>query len=158
MIAPETLKECHSIVWRYRTELEPYWPTPTVEDALLFALTELGEAVDAHLRTKPEYARNNTKELSELDELADFALMLLTAMGKDYVIGWQGDFSPYRGMHDWFDYVTKFYMATGWRGIDWAYTEVLVLCVATHPGMDLPTRLTARLEAIKAKRMPTEAM
>lgn len=149
-----TLKLCHEIVWRYRDELKDVWKIPTTEDALLFAFTELGEAIDAHLRSKPEYARNRDKDLSVLDELADCAMMLLTALGKDYVVGWQGDFAPYKGMHSWFDYAAKFYMATGWRGVDWVYTEVLICCIATHPGMDLPARLTARLERIKAKRLP----
>lgn len=150
----ETLRECHQIVWQYRAELKDVWPTPTTEDALLFALTELGEAVDAHLRSKPQYVRNRDKDLSVLDELADCAMMLITAWGRDYQISWRGEFTPYPGIHSWFDYVTKFYMATGWRGIEWSYTEVLVFCIATHPGMDLPSRLTARLERIKAKQLP----
>lgn len=151
-----TLRECHRIVWQYRAELEAYWPTPTTEDALLFAFTELGEAIDAHLRSKAEYARNRDKDLSVLDELADCALMLLTALGPEHNFQWEGNGGGYPGVHNWTEYIQAMHMAIAWRRIEWAYTESMIVRIATHPDMDLPARLTARLERIKAKRMPVE--
>lgn len=156
-----TLKECHAIVWRYRAELEPYWPTPTTEDALLFAFTELGEAVDAHLRSKPEYARNRDKDLSVLDELADCALMVLTALGREWEFK-----KPLRrkayplsdsmwgdlvwSLSNMVDSSDEYQASMGWR-LD---ADRVLGKIATIPGMDLPARLVARLERIKAKRMP----
>lgn len=146
-----TLKLCHEIVWKYRQQLEDYWPTPTTEDALLFSFTELGEAVDAHLRSKPQYARNNAKDLSVLDELADCALMLITALGKKKT-GWLFR-KNFWGIddHSWNAYCadagTVLLPTIGNMPI----VDMLAR-IATHPGMDLPARLTERLERIWWKR------
>lgn len=153
MTLTETLKRCHEIVWTYRRELEHVWPTPSTEDALLFAFTELGEAIDAHLRSKPEYARNRDKDMDVLDELADCAMMLLTALGPEHVIAWEGDSAGYHGMHDWREYVQGIHMTLNWAYVEWGYAESMIVRISMHPGMDLPARLTARLERIKAKRL-----
>lgn len=159
MTITETLRECHAIVWRYRAELEHVWPTPNTEDALLFAFTELGEAIDAHLRTRDTYARNRDKSLDVLDELADCAMMLLTALGADY--GFPDNIER-NFRHEWDSYA----MAMGetvFHGVNpeprtahWWMQDAweMLQRIATHPGMDLPARLTARLERIKAKRLP----
>lgn len=144
-----TLRECHAIVWRYRAELEHVWPTPTTEDALLFAFTELGEAVDAHLRSKPEYARNRDKELSVLDELADCAMMLLTALtmpsfAPNVIVTSLAQMAHLAGF---------IVAANERRGSCLEQIDMLLFAIATYPGMDLPARLTARLERIKAKRL-----
>lgn len=52
------------------------WVTPPPEDCLAFAVTEAGEAVDAMLRQKPEYARSHDKKVSMEHELGDMAVML----------------------------------------------------------------------------------
>ena len=75
-------QDLHNLVWRYRDELAEYWPTPPIDHALAFAVTEAGEAIDAWLRTFPEYARNNDKDHDELDEWSDCAMMLITAKGR----------------------------------------------------------------------------
>ena len=75
-------QDLHDLVWRYRDELAEWWPTPPTDHALAFAVTEAGEAIDAWLRTFPEYARNNDKHHEELDEWADCAMMLVTALGR----------------------------------------------------------------------------
>jgi len=147
----DTLRECHRIVWQYRAELESAWPTPTTEDALLFAFTELGEAVDAHLRSKPEYARNRDKDLDVLDELADCAMMLLTAMGPTWTFRFWS--RSHISSHQWRSHIT--YLAACMAMGD-QEMATLVRDIATHPGMDLPARLTARLERIKAKRLAVE--
>ncbi len=152
MTLAETLKRCHEIVWTYRRELEDVWPTPSTEDALLFAVTELGEAIDAHLRSKPQYARNRAKDLDVLDELADCAMMLLTALGPGGAYWWGADLLF--DVHEWWAYLVTMPRCFerdrdgGTRAIATQLTRI-----ATHPGMDLPARLTARLERIKAKRL-----
>jgi hypothetical protein len=163
----ETLRECHALVWEYRARLEPYWPTPTVEDCLLFAFTELGEAVDAHLRSNAQYARNRDKDLSVLDELADCAMMLLTALGNEWV---DNDQERDGGWEEW-QYTWHFYLSELNRLLDiraqygdnddflfnWQWYAINVVeRIATHPGMDLPARLRSRLDRIAAKRMPAD--
>lgn len=47
--------------------------------ALLFAVTEVGEAVDAHLRSDPKWKRNNQKVVNLGHELGDIYQMLQIA-------------------------------------------------------------------------------
>lgn len=151
-----TLKECHAIVWRYRAELEPYWPTPSTGDALLFAFTELGEAVDAHLRSKPEYARNRDKDLSVLDELADCAMMLLTALPNVSDV-WQ--YERIRTAPEWGCVAKHIGLAMDLQPTKWDWEHdvyISIIWITRYPGMDLPARLTSRLERIKAKRLPQQ--
>jgi hypothetical protein len=156
-----TLRQCHEIVWSYRKQLEEYWPTPCQEHALLFAHTELSESIDAFLRGKPEYARNNDKDLDVLEELADCALMVLTAVGPDFedahsawgIMDWH---DKWYGRHEWSVYAVDMAELLYWQHhgdlIEEGYPLRLVQRIATHPGMDLPQRLKQRLERIKAKR------
>jgi len=162
----ETLKECKRIVWAYRKELEHVWPCPDIWDSLLFCQTELGEAIDAYLRSKPEYARNRDKDLDVLDELGDLALMAFTALGAEHeeVCGW---WKPYDDVQEGGTPEQRFAWYAAWLGdalheAVYFYDDVnkwrrsiahLLNSIATHPGMDLPARLTARLERIKAKRL-----
>ena len=64
--------------------MQDVWPTPDPLDALRFSFCEAGEAMDAYLRTKGGYARNNVKEPDLYGEMADCALMLFTALGPSY--------------------------------------------------------------------------
>jgi len=77
-------QDLHSKVWAFRNEMAPVWPTPNTLDALKFCVTEAAEALDADLRINGGYARNHTKEPNLYGELADCALMLLTALGPDW--------------------------------------------------------------------------
>jgi hypothetical protein len=81
MTTLETLKACHALVWTRRQKLGRWWPTPDPLNSLRFAVTEASEALDAWLRLKGGYVRNHDKDMSVEDELADCAMMLLTAMG-----------------------------------------------------------------------------
>jgi len=81
MTTQDELKRYHEMVWRYRAELEETWPTPTVLDSLRFAVCEACEAMDAKLRENALYSRNNEKNLSTVDELADCIMMVMTAIG-----------------------------------------------------------------------------
>lgn len=73
------LKQLHEMVWEFRKEMADHFPTPDVQDSLRFALTEAVEALDAMLRMQSAYKRNNDKEHSIPQELAQCAVMLLTA-------------------------------------------------------------------------------
>ena len=80
----------HRMVWKFRREIEPYFPTPSPLDSLRFAVTEAAEALDAYLRQNGDYKRNNDKTHSIPQELAQCALMLLTAYPPNVPIA--GDF------------------------------------------------------------------
>jgi hypothetical protein len=79
----DPLVAAHAAVWDLRRELGAAWPTPPRHDALLFALTEAGELVDAWLRQhRPQYNRNHARGADVDGERADLAVMLLTALGE----------------------------------------------------------------------------
>jgi len=72
----------HRAVWELRAEIGHVWLTPSPLDCLRYAFTEAGEAMDAWLRQqRPDDARNNARDADVLDELADCAIMLVSALG-----------------------------------------------------------------------------
>lgn len=59
------------------------WKMPPYVDSLMFAMTEIGETMDAILRQKPEYFRNRefaTTGNEVYEEAADVAMMLIKAL------------------------------------------------------------------------------
>lgn len=56
------------------------WVHPDPDDCLRFAVTEVAEALDAWLRVKGGFARNRTGDKDVHAELADCAIMLLSAV------------------------------------------------------------------------------
>ena len=72
------LQQAHAELWAFREEMADAWPTPDTLDALRFAVTEAGEALDAWMRAnRPQYARNRERldwDGAVLDELAEVAL------------------------------------------------------------------------------------
>lgn len=85
MDTTKTLQEAYRMVWNFRKMSEGRWPTPTPRDSALYAVTEIAEAIDARLRLEnPDHVRNNERNEDVLAELADAAIMLLTALGPDY--------------------------------------------------------------------------
>ena len=75
------LQHCHKMVHDFRFQADSFWPTPNTKDSLRYAFTEIAEAVDADLRARRKTdARNNDKESRVEEELADCAIMLLTAL------------------------------------------------------------------------------
>lgn len=169
--------DSHAIVWRYRDELQDVWPTPPGDDTLRFAYTEAAEAMDAWLRLRGGYARNNDKALSVEDELADCAMMLLTTFAiRPHIFRLAYPDSAIMG--DWADLrktpATRYYLLEPdpyspvniLHNVAYRIGELLVSrggnphgmilrlvgLIACYPGMDLPARITARLERIKAKR------
>lgn len=81
------LQEAAAEIWRFREQAAAWWPTPSVGDSLRFAFTEMGEALDARLRDNPVYARNHARERQIDEELAQCAIMLMTALGPDWRYG-----------------------------------------------------------------------
>lgn len=151
------LAECHGLVWAYRRELEAVWPTPGRGDALRFAVTEAAEALDAELRANPLYARNRAREMDELDELADCALMLLTALGPEPELMRHKQRKHWLGLERMvFGCADALLDHTG-NGVADKWLWDLVAMIEDRQGMDLPARLRGRLERIKAKRLGNAA-
>lgn len=78
----EQIIKSSALVWATRKKVEQFWPTPDTESNVLYAITEISEAIDAYLRnTRTEDVRNNHKDHSVEYELAQALMMLLTAGG-----------------------------------------------------------------------------
>jgi hypothetical protein len=77
-----TLQNAQTAVWVYRERLHERWATPPLLDCLKFALTEVGEALDAELRQNLTYHRNTDRERDYVEEVADATMMFLTAWGQ----------------------------------------------------------------------------
>ena len=76
------LQALHKVVWEFRAGMNGRWPTPTPVDSLRYAFCEAAESLDAFLReSRPGDKRNNAREVDVAAELADTAIMLLTAVG-----------------------------------------------------------------------------
>jgi len=155
----KTLETCHAELWAFRDEMGEDWPTPDTELSLQFATCEAGEALDAWIRfTYPRMARNNERTVTEddiLDELADTAMMLLTAHGENF------DAKRLRptSCEPLHHLVSLVALATqnqhnGYSG-SWVALDIAA-GIATNPGMDLQARLQARYARIRAKQRPVK--
>lgn len=147
----DEISRCHALVWRYRAELEEVWPTPSPLHSLMFAVTEYGEMIDAHMRTFPEYVRNNHREVDELGEAADVAMMLLTALGEspEWV-------TEVREWDRYSDLAAEVMGAYFWHEHGHTYAWVSCACraltiIASMPGMELEKKLEKKLERTKRK-------
>jgi hypothetical protein len=139
----------HRIVWQYRNKLERVWPTPGRIDSLRFAFTEAGEAMDAELRKVPQYARNDTRNMSVIEELADCAMMLCTALPEHYRFAELPDVSV--KTLDGVCFAVAEALLTG------EVLEALVLIVTylqTHYSASMATWVEARLKRIQRKVTP----
>lgn len=146
------IEKVHALVWNFRALHGAVWPTPDRVDALRFAYCESAEALDAWLRQQARFNRNRQKSLHVLDELADTAIMLVTALGfgrqqhtverepvsLDAICG---------GVAFIFRCVGKGFADTF---IERAIRET-VGDIALYPGMDLEARVALRLEGIRAR-------
>lgn len=160
----KVLQQAHAELWAFRDEMGDYWPTPDTLDALRFAVTEAGEALDAWMRAnRPQYARNRERlDYGEavLDELADCAMMLLTAAGCNHAVDtWWND-KPFSWDVDTItkNVVDQLFGFPGDKSKE--FTDFADDCVwvtwgiATYPGMDLLPRLQSRYARIRAKNKP----
>jgi len=161
----------HEMVWQLRAEIHATWPTPTAEDARFFVSTEVNEILEAYLRNEKHYARNNTKLLNPVDELADLLMMALTVMGPEYQYTYAEMYdAKTRPIVDALDDVEA--VAVIWtmpkllkrtlldiaRMLYYDLTVDTVLCdcvlLAEYLQVDLVTILTAKLAQVKAKHGP----
>lgn len=155
MTVTELVYVCHSIVWDMRRTLAHVWPTPNTQDSIRFAATEAGEALDAYLRTRPEFSRNRVRDHDELDEWADCAMMLLTAIGPDYIYLGERPLPVSGDPRTRDDLVADVTDMLRSRYRSPLFMLRSVGSIAVLPDMDLPTRLRRRLARIQARVAPT---
>ncbi len=169
------LQECHRLVWAFRQEIEPYWGTPDPLNSLRYAFCEAAESMDAWLRAeRPSDSRNNERQNDVLDELADCAIMLLTALNFDEIKKqsngkYDTDFiflharkpERYRlevlssqvanaalSARNDSDETSSVYLG-------WIHDTVMSLgWIANYPGMELKQRIQGRLARIATKHAP----
>jgi len=153
----EELRECHAIVWQWRAKLADVWPTPNRLDALRFAVTEAAEAMDAWLRLNGGYARNHDKSLSVEDELADCAMMLLTAAGEN-----SQPVASFRFHEPKLEWIMFYVARLCYDNLIDPDSQMnnspgdIVAMIAAYPGMsNLAERINARLERIAERRLAT---
>lgn len=152
----EELQALHAELWAFRAEMDANtaWKTPPVLDALRFAVTEAGEAMDAWLRVHGGYARNHEKQPDVYGELADCAMMLMTALGPE----WKHDGTcetEYPCLDIAIDSLVEWIAPAPWAyrcGESWTpFAAGGMRDIALTPGMDLPTELRQRMERIRTK-------
>jgi len=148
------IAKVHNMVWNFRALYGGLWPTPDRVDALRFALCESAEAMDAWLRGQPRFNRNRAKDLDVLDELADTAIMLLTALGYEVQRG-----AVERAPVD-LDVIcgeVGFVFRCAFKGFSQTFLERAIRetvgDIALYPGMDLEERIAKRLERIRLRVM-----
>jgi hypothetical protein len=135
------LTELHERNKRWRAWMDANTPfkTPDTLDCLRYALTEAAEAMDVWLREKNQtHARNNERNHSLHAELADTAMMLLTAIDGQNLT----PETPKTGTLDLICFSVAsavFRCATIER---WEYTVVYALrMIANYPSFDLSIEL-----------------
>lgn len=155
MNVTETVYHCHAIVWDMRRTLAHVWPTPNAQDSIRFAATEAGEALDAYLRTRPEFSRNRQRDHDELDEWADCAMMLLTAISPDYIYLGESPLPVSGDPRTRDELVADVTDMLRYRYQSPLFMLRAVGSIAVLPGMHLPTRLRSRLARIRERVAPT---
>lgn len=149
------LQECHRLVWAFRKEIEPYWATPDPLNSLRYACTECAEAMDAWLRAeRPSDSRNNERQNDVLDELADCAIMLLTAVQKfEFECPQHNESFPFLSLDELVIDIGALF--TGFDSVCFT-TNVMVPVsrIANYPGMELKQRIQGRLRRIAQKNLP----
>ena len=104
-------------MWKVRHKIEHNWKIPPADDALRFSVTEAAEMVDAVLRQNLSYKRNHRKQANLEQEVAQCAIMLLTALGEEF--DWEQD----RIVTPWHYWQTTYQTAVGngylGTAIDW---------------------------------------
>jgi hypothetical protein len=74
-------------VWAFRKAFAFWWPTPPEDDAVRFAYCESGELLDALLRENDAYRRNHDRKVDWGQEMAQCAIMIVTALGPAHKYG-----------------------------------------------------------------------
>lgn len=142
------LRQWHALTWLFRAEMQQRFPTPPRDDSLAFAFTEAAEAVDAELRQNPRYKRNNEKEHSIERELAQSAMMLLTAVPETFQ-DWQSvDTYPFLAMWSVRNIAVRVAQCMAVPS-DYAYILGTVAAISTIVQLDV--LLPAELDRMRAK-------
>jgi len=81
VITKEVMETYKEMVIKWRKQTKHAYPWPNDYDCIRFALTELGEALDAEMRENKGYKRNNVKNHGVNDELGDALFMLFSIDG-----------------------------------------------------------------------------
>lgn len=145
------VKTLHKMVWEFRDEIEPYFPTPDQHDSLAFAVTEAAEALDAQLRCNPRYKRNNSKDHTVERELAQCAMMLLTAVPYTWR-DWKSC-RAYAGIYEWKLQFVVLRCAEHYAVNHGSY-DILRTVHGISTMIDLTAHLTAELNRMRAKHLP----
>ena len=136
------------MVWDFRREVEPYFPTPDRQDSLHYAFCEVAEALDAHLReTQPAHKRNRDRQHSVEREFAQALMMLMTAYGPKQWRGlyWQEPTPPKIGF-------VCYQVGKAARYGD----DISIACAVRAICQYVPTietELAAALDALRAKHL-----
>lgn len=156
------VKQLYITVWKFRSEAETYWKTPDPADSFRFAYCESGEALDNWIRLNdPDFSRNRVLEVTQediLDELADTAMMILTALGPEYPIKRVTGIPKDLTLDDLCTWISDAWAAYRRRKNNqqlWGTMCIgIVQAIADFPEMNLQDRLEKRLARIKAKHEP----
>jgi hypothetical protein len=77
----KSVAELTAIVRESRQRTAEYFPLPSAKDCILYAITEIGEYLDALLRLdRPDDKRNNNKQLSPMQEWGQAGYMIASAI------------------------------------------------------------------------------
>lgn len=146
------LQKLHAMVWRFRAVMDPFWATPEPVDCLRYAFCEAAEAMDAWLRQqRPGDSRNNERQPDVLDELADCAIMLLSAVPEDKFT------NPSNTGVDGLTLGSICYgTALAMYIPDLGLTLNVVNLISNYPDMNLEERVNSRLTNIAWNHAPKE--
>ena len=146
-------------VWAFRRAATAWWPTPPTGDALRFAFTEAGEALDARLRDNLTYARNHARARLVEEELVQCAIMLMTALGEGWRYGRVDYGAPSGEALDEAVRAVALTFAefiTSPDGPTWrVWAEIALIAIARVVGIDaLPELVDRELARVEARHMP----
>lgn len=153
-------------VIKFRVRYEKVYPWPPDEHCRYFAFTEMGEVIDAYMRSFPEYKRNHDRESDIHSELADLFIMLVSASRartlNEFARWIDFDQFPYgipnipvdnRG-----DVVMEsalarlcFFVGRAQGRTDTGYILMALGIIAAFPGMDLTGRVQRKLDYLANK-------
>lgn len=135
------LTELHQINQRWRAWMDANTPfkTPSTLDSLRYMDGETREVRDLWMREQLNHARNNGRQSSIYQELADVAMMALTALPDGGFERTQFMPSDIDFLCSWADSAVIDYRQDndGWD----RFVEGIIAFVDEYPGMDLPAEL-----------------
>lgn len=129
--------------WRQWMDANTKFQTPETIDTLRYMLIECCEVLDLWMRDRnPDHARNNERNSTIHQELADVAMLALTAIPEDFELSTVGPVLHVFGIDDCCLYAAQAVQSyeagdRRWRGI----CEDILIFVLAHEGMDLPAEL-----------------